>query len=173
MGGTGRAEEHQDGDLLAIFLQVAAVHGEKGSPYSVVEGDCQDVLLHGNGFQNLGLRGKEPQVHDKPGWDTEKHHYHRCDDGNTDPLFVQELFHVFHPLDVLFLGFLFFPILRQGAFLQFVELLLAGFAGLQVFLHQSVCLGRAHVVVVQGQQVLNDFAGYVHSNASFILILAR
>ncbi len=148
MGGAGGAEEHQDGDLLAIFLQVAAVHGKKALPYSVVEGDCQDVLLHGNGFQNLGLRGKESQVHDKPGWDTEKHHYHRCDDGNTDPLFVQDLFHVFHPLDVLFLGFLFFPILRQGAFLQLVELLLAGFAVFQVLLNHGAALWGAHAVVV-------------------------
>ena len=57
--------------------------------------------------------------------------------------------------------------------MQLVELLLAGLAVFQVLLYQGRGVGGGDAVVVQGQQVLDDFACDFHSNASFIFILAR
>ena len=57
--------------------------------------------------------------------------------------------------------------------MQLVELLLAGLAVFQVLLYQGRGVGGGDAVVVQGQQVLDDFASDFHSNASFIFILAR
>ena len=57
--------------------------------------------------------------------------------------------------------------------MQAVEHLLAGLAVFQVLLYQGRGVGGGDAVVVQGQQVLDDFACNFHSNASFIFILAR
>ena len=57
--------------------------------------------------------------------------------------------------------------------LELVKLLLAGLAVFQVLLYQGRGVGGGDAVVVQGQQVLDDFASDFHSNASFIFILAR